>query len=75
MVEEFCRVKMIALAENNPLSFATFRRGTFSKIWGRSQGYRRKRGMVLNGEEEASFTFHTTGERRLGKSVCQRRWQ
>ena len=36
MVEEFCRGGMIA--ENNPLSFATFRRGTFSKIFG---GYRR----------------------------------
>ena len=75
MVEEFCRGGMIA--ENNPLSFAIFRRGTFSKTFG---GDRRAidRGMVLNGEEEASFTFHTTGggsERRLGKSVCQRRWQ
>ena len=32
MVEEFCRGGMIA--ENNPLSFAIFRRGTFSKIFG-----------------------------------------
>ena len=42
MVEEFCRGGMIA--ENNPLSFAIFPRGSFSKIFGGDRRAIDKRG-------------------------------